>query len=130
MASSRQEASKGPRSGQEGFAGSAFGNTVDTDFTGLGITLDVVRRQIRQSLLDPDLPSDDVKRYAQTGEISVDGIPLVAGDLIVTRYVDSTAKDFDPNTDDDAVILLDTRLHPELQEHFLVRASSMPAVNE
>jgi isoleucyl-tRNA synthetase len=69
----------------------------------------------------PDLPSEDVKRYAETGEISVDGIPLVAGDLIVTRYVDSTAKDFDPNTDDDAVILLDTRLHPELQEHFLRR---------
>lgn len=69
----------------------------------------------------PELASEDVKKYAETGEISVDGIPLVAGDLIVTRYVDADDKDFDSNTDDDAVILLDTRLHPELQEHFLRR---------
>lgn len=69
----------------------------------------------------PELASDDVKKYAETGEISVDGIPLVAGDLIVTRYVEAADKDFDSNTDEDAVILLDTQLHPELQEHFLRR---------
>lgn len=69
----------------------------------------------------PEIASADVKRYAETGEISVDGIPLVAGDLIVTRYVEADDKDFDSNTDDDAVILLDTRLHPELEEHYLRR---------
>jgi isoleucyl-tRNA synthetase len=69
----------------------------------------------------PDLASDDVKQYAQSGEISVDGIPLQSGDLTVTRYVDSEDKDWASNTDEDAVILLDIRLHPELQEHFLRR---------
>ncbi|KAJ9112886.1 hypothetical protein QFC19_000441 [Naganishia cerealis] len=69
----------------------------------------------------PDLASEDVKKYAETGEISVDGVPLVAGDLIVTRYVDSEDNEWKSNTDDDAVILLDTRLHPELQEHFVRR---------
>lgn len=69
----------------------------------------------------PKLSSDEVKAYAKTDEIEVDGIKLVKGDLVVTRYVELTGEDWDTNTDADVVVLLDVRKHAELEEHLLRR---------
>ncbi|KAB5589114.1 Isoleucyl-tRNA synthetase [Ceratobasidium theobromae] len=70
----------------------------------------------------PNLSSEDVKAYVQTGSIDVAGIKLVAGDLAVQRYVelpeDGTAA---TNTDNDVVVVLDIRIHPELEGEGLAR---------
>jgi isoleucyl-tRNA synthetase len=75
------------------------------------------------------LTSDEVKQYLATGKISVDGIELVEGDLTAQRYVelaansstDSAAAQYETNTNNDVVILLDVRLRPELEQEGLAR---------
>lgn len=70
----------------------------------------------------PGLSSEDVKKYVETGTISVAGVPLVAGDLVVSRYVDLPADNsVATNTDNDVVILLDIKIYPELEEEGLAR---------
>lgn len=69
----------------------------------------------------PKLTSEEVKTYAETQEITVDGIKLVKGDLVVTRYVELTGEGWDTNTDNDVVVLLDVRKHAELEEHLIRR---------
>lgn len=57
-----------------------------------------------------------------TGTVDVAGIKLVAGDLAVQRFVelpeDGTAA---TNTDNDVVVVLDIRIHPELEGEALAR---------
>lgn len=70
----------------------------------------------------PDLTSEEVKEYETSGKIAIDGIELGPGDLIVSRYVDldpatDGEKSFDSNTDSDVTVLLDIRIHPELEVH-------------
>lgn len=70
----------------------------------------------------PTLASEAVKEYATTGKIDVAGIPLSAGDLIVSRFVDLPPDTtLATNTDNDVVILLDTKVYPELEEEGLAR---------
>lgn len=72
----------------------------------------------------PLLTSDDVKRYIETGVITVDGIQLVQGDLTVSRYVELSSGDqptLAANTDNDVVIVLDIQIHPELVGEGLAR---------
>jgi isoleucyl-tRNA synthetase len=69
----------------------------------------------------PQLTSDEVKEYAKTEEIVVNGIKLGKGDLVVTRYVELTGEDWDTNTDNDVVVVLDVRKHAELEEHLVRR---------
>ncbi|KAG8716690.1 isoleucine--tRNA ligase [Ceratobasidium sp. 395] len=70
----------------------------------------------------PNLTSDAVKEYVKSGTVDVAGIKLVAGDLTVQRYVelpeDGTAA---TNTDNDVVVVLDIRIHPELEGEALAR---------
>ncbi|KEP49591.1 isoleucyl-tRNA synthetase [Rhizoctonia solani 123E] len=70
----------------------------------------------------PNLSSDDVKSYVQTGTVDVAGIKLVAGDLTVQRYVDLPEDGTSAtNTDNDVVVVLDIRIHPELEGEGLAR---------
>ncbi len=74
----------------------------------------------------PKLTSEEVKEYERTGKIAVDGIELGPGDLVVSRYVDLAPavdgeKSFDTATDSDVTVLLDIRIHPELEVHALRR---------
>ncbi|KAF8756926.1 Class-I aminoacyl-tRNA synthetase [Rhizoctonia solani] len=70
----------------------------------------------------PNLTSDAVKSYVQTGAIDVAGISLVAGDLAVQRYVDLPDDGTSAtNTDNDVVVVLDIRIHPELEGEGLAR---------
>jgi isoleucyl-tRNA synthetase len=70
----------------------------------------------------PNLTSDAVKAYVKSGTVDVAGITLVAGDLAVQRFVeipeDGTAA---TNTDNDVVVVLDIRIHPELEGEALAR---------
>jgi isoleucyl-tRNA synthetase len=70
----------------------------------------------------PDVSSDAIRSYVQTGRLSVDGIELVAGDLTVSRYVDLPENGtFATATDSDAVVVLDIQLHPELEGEGVAR---------
>ena len=74
----------------------------------------------------PNVPSDDVRSYVQTGKIVVDGIELVEGDLTVQRYIDlpdpvEGQAQFATHTDNDVVVRLDIQVHAELQNEWLTR---------
>ena len=72
----------------------------------------------------PDVPSDDVKEYVETGKIVVGGIRLVEGDLQVQRYIELPAgheTQYATHTDNDVVVRLDIKAYPELTSEWLVR---------
>ncbi|TFY57073.1 hypothetical protein EVJ58_g7246 [Rhodofomes roseus] len=74
----------------------------------------------------PNVSSDDVRLYVQTGKISVDGIELVEGDLTVQRYIDlpepvEGQAQYATHTDNDVVVRLDIQAHAELQNEWLTR---------
>lgn len=69
--------------------------------------------------------SDEVKKYLETGKITVDGIELVAGDLAVRRSAGELeggeANKYDTNSDNDVVVLLDVTKYKELEGETLAR---------
>jgi len=72
----------------------------------------------------PKVTSDAVKGYIDTGKLTVDGIQLVAGDLTVQRYIElPTTGDelYATHTDNDVVVRLDIKVHPELMGEWLAR---------
>lgn len=72
----------------------------------------------------PNVSSDDVKAYVNTGKLYVDGIELVAGDLTIQRYLElpSGAEGrYGTHTDNDVVVRLDIQVHPDLQGEWLAR---------
>ncbi|GLB37567.1 putative class-I aminoacyl-tRNA synthetase family protein [Lyophyllum shimeji] len=72
----------------------------------------------------PNVSSDDVRSYINTGKISVDGIELVEGDLTVQRYLElpsSAEGQYATHTDNDVVVRLDIQVHPELEAEWLAR---------
>ncbi|OSD03974.1 isoleucine-tRNA ligase [Trametes coccinea BRFM310] len=75
----------------------------------------------------PSVSSDDVRKYVETGKITVDGIELVAGDLAVQRYIElpeqaeGGSAQYATNTDNEVVVRLDIQVHPELQTEYLAR---------
>jgi len=74
----------------------------------------------------PSVSSDDIYSYVQTGELTVDGIQLVAGDLSVQRYIElpepvEGQAQFATNTDNDVVVRLDVQAHADLQSEWLAR---------
>ncbi|KAJ7346787.1 tRNA synthetases class I-domain-containing protein [Mycena albidolilacea] len=92
------------------------------DWTVLGRKLRKDVGRVRNAL--PNVSSDDVKKFLDTGKISVDGIELVTGDITVQRYLDIPAaaqKQFATNTDNDVVVRLDIQIHPELMGEWLAR---------
>jgi isoleucyl-tRNA synthetase len=71
----------------------------------------------------PSLSSDDVRSYTQTGRVTVAGIELVEGDLIVQRYIELPEGEgaYATQTDNDVVMRLDIQVHPELAVEWLAR---------
>ncbi|EKM53938.1 uncharacterized protein PHACADRAFT_257438 [Phanerochaete carnosa HHB-10118-sp] len=72
----------------------------------------------------PNVPSEAIKRYRETGTLVVDGIELVEGDLAVQRYIELPAgaeAQFATNTDNDVVVRLDIQIHLELVGEWLAR---------
>lgn len=95
---------------------------VVADWTVLGRKLRKDVGRVRKAL--PDVSSDEVKAFLDTGKISVDGIELVTGDLTVQRYLElppAAQGQFATNTDNDVVVRLDIQVHPELVGEWLAR---------
>ena len=78
----------------------------------------------------PAVSSDAVRKYVQSGKLTVDGIELVAGDLTVQRYIELPEQvpgaegggaKHATNTDNEVVVRLDVTVHPELQTEYLAR---------
>jgi len=66
--------------------------------------------------------SEEVKHYSDSGKLTVDGIELVAGDLLVTRYVELPPGGTEvSNSDNEAVVILDVHVYPELQGEWFAR---------
>ncbi|KFA78228.1 hypothetical protein S40288_02651 [Stachybotrys chartarum IBT 40288] len=95
--------------------------SVNADWPVLGKKLKKDMARVKKGL--PGLTSDQVKGYIQDGEISVDGILLEKGDLVVKRGIkeDEASKKLETNTDGDVLTILDTELYPELAEEGLAR---------
>jgi isoleucyl-tRNA synthetase len=93
------------------------------DWTVLGRKLKKDVSRVRTAL--PEVPSDKIKEFLDTGKLTVDGnIELVTGDITVQRYLDIPAdaqKQFATNTDNDVVVRLDILVHPELVGEWLAR---------
>ena len=100
-------------------AGVKFRAVADWAVLGKKLRKDLAR--VKNAL--PSVPSDAVKAYMETGQLTVDGIELVAGDLTVQRYVDMQNSEdaYGSNSDNDVVVLLDVQVHPELQGEWLAR---------
>lgn len=96
--------------------------SVNADWPTLGKKLKKDVQKVKKAL--PSLSSDDVKRYVAEKKITVDGIELVEGDLVVKRGLkegDAASKGLEINTDEDVLTILDVNLYPELAHEGLGR---------
>jgi isoleucyl-tRNA synthetase len=92
------------------------------DWSVLGKKLRKDLRRVRDAL--PNVSSDDVKAYVETGKIMVAGIELVTGDLTVQRWLElppMSEGQYGTHTDNDVVVRLDIQVHPELLSEGLAR---------
>ena len=107
----------------EARCGIKFRATADYAVLGRKLRKDIGR--VKKGL--PLLSSEEVKAYLKDGKISVDGIELIQGDLTAQRYVELTqsaeegAAQYETNTNNDVVVLLDVRRRPELEQEGLAR---------
>lgn len=89
----------------------------------------VLGRKLRKDLARvknalPNVPSDAVKTYIDSGKLTVDGIELITGDLTVQRYLElppASEGQYSTHTDNDVVVRLDVQVHPELMGEWLAR---------
>ncbi|PWY94752.1 isoleucyl-tRNA synthetase,cytoplasmic [Aspergillus sclerotioniger CBS 115572] len=95
--------------------------SVSADWPTLGKKLKKEVQKVKKAL--PSLTSEDVKKFVAEKKMLVDGIELVEGDLVVKRGLkeDSSSANMEPNTDNDALTILDANLYPELAEQGLGR---------
>lgn len=95
--------------------------SVTADWPVLGKKLRKDMGKVKKAL--PNVTSDQVKDYAATGKLVVDGIELVEGDLVVRRGVkeDASTANSEINTDNDVLTILDCKIYPELKSEGLAR---------
>lgn len=95
--------------------------SVSADWPTLGKKLKKDAQKVKKAL--PALTSDDVKAFVKSKHITVDGIELEEEDLIVKRGLkeDEGSKNFETNTDNDVLTILDSALYPELAHEGLAR---------
>lgn len=104
----------------ENLSGVRYRAVADWSVLGRKLRKDLAR--VKNAL--PKISSEEVKEYVKTGKITVDGIPLVEGDLTVQRYIElpeSTDEKYATHTDNDVVVRLDVQVHPELMGEWLAR---------
>lgn len=91
------------------------------DWPVLGKKLKSDAKKVKEAL--PSLSSQDVQKYLKTGEIEVAGISLVKGDLSVIRGLpDSQVREGqEVRTDQNTLIVLDTKIYSELKTEGLAR---------
>lgn len=95
--------------------------SVSADWPVLGKKLKKDVQKVKKAL--PDVTSNDCKAFLSDKKISVAGIELVEGDLLVKRALkqDENSEHQETNTDDDVLTILDVAIHPELAQEGLAR---------
>ncbi|RCI14333.1 hypothetical protein L249_5945 [Ophiocordyceps polyrhachis-furcata BCC 54312] len=96
-----------------------FSVTADWPVLGKKLRKDMAR--VKKAL--PGLSSDQVQGYLEDGEILVDGIRLVAGDLVIRRGLaeDATSNNLEMNSDNEVLTILDVEICPELAQEGVAR---------
>ncbi|SCU87254.1 LAMI_0D05336g1_1 [Lachancea mirantina] len=91
------------------------------DWPVLGKKLKKDAKKVKDAL--PSVSSEQVKQYLETGKIEVAGIPLVKGDLAVSRALpgDKVGEGLESRTDQDVLIILDTKIYDDLKTEGLAR---------
>lgn len=91
------------------------------DWTVLGKKLRKDGAKVRNAL--PDVSSDACKAFVLDGKMDVAGVELVAGDLLINRYVDDAdSKTHENATDNDVIVILDIQKHSDLEHLTLLRS--------
>jgi isoleucyl-tRNA synthetase len=95
--------------------------TAVADWPVLGKKLKGDAKKVKAAL--PKVSSEEVQEFAKTGKITVDGIELIAEDLQVRRGLpeSKSADGQEARSSNDVLIILDTKLYPELQSEGLAR---------
>lgn len=95
--------------------------SVSADWPVLGKKLKKEVKKVKDAL--PKLTSEKVHQYTIDKKITVAGIELEHGDLVVKRALkdDKSSKFLETNTDEDVLTILDAELYPELADEGLAR---------
>ena len=95
--------------------------SVTADWPTLGKRLRKDAMKVRKALVT--LTNDQAKKFVQDKTITLEGIKLEEEDLIVKRELkeDDSSKNMEPNTDNEVLTILDTRLYPELAHEGIAR---------
>ncbi|WVR07005.1 isoleucine-tRNA ligase [Kwoniella sp. DSM 27419] len=104
----------------EASVGIKYRATADWSTLGKKLRKDVGK--VRAAL--PGLTTEQCKTYEKEGKLDLNGIELVTGDLVVTRYAEVAegSTEFDTASDDDVIIVLDIQRHAELDSLALLRS--------
>lgn len=102
---------------------------MDADWPVLGKKLRKDLPRLKKAL--PFVTSEQVKDYLASGNITIDGIELVAGDLTTQRYVELPAPiegseevdaaQYSSGSDSDVVVLLDIKVRPDFVQEAYAR---------
>ena len=95
--------------------------SVNADWPVLGKKLKKDVQKVKKGL--PDVSSAQCKSYLETGKLSVAGIELVEGDLVVKRSLAENAESGhqETNSDNDVLTILDCAIYPKLAQEGLAR---------
>ncbi|QLL31708.1 hypothetical protein HG536_0B05730 [Torulaspora globosa] len=91
------------------------------DWPVLGKKLKKDAKKVKDAL--PSVSSDEVQQYLETGKLQVAGIDLITGDLNVVRGLPESLAQagLETRSDQDVLIILDTKIYPELKTEGLAR---------
>lgn len=94
---------------------------LEVDWAVLGKKLRKDAQKVKKAL--PGVSSDAIKTFLKERKMTIDGIELVEGDMLVQRGLgdDDANKKQEFNTDGDVLIILDVDMYPELEEEGLAR---------
>ncbi|EPX74150.1 cytoplasmic isoleucine-tRNA ligase Irs1 [Schizosaccharomyces octosporus yFS286] len=93
--------------------------SAQADWPVLGKKLRKDMARVKKAL--PSVTTEDVKQFQKNGEMLLDGIKLVEGDLQIIRSVQNENEHLKSNTDGTCIVLLDTENDPQLQSEGLAR---------
>ncbi|CAO3627490.1 unnamed protein product [Cunninghamella echinulata] len=92
----------------------------EADLKVLGQKLKKDAMKVKKAL--PDLTDEQVKEFVKVKTMTVAGITVTDEDINVVRYFDANADvQYETNTDRDALVLLDVKSYPELEQEGLAR---------
>ena len=95
--------------------------SVDADWPTLGKKLKKDAQKVKKAL--PNLTSDEVRHFVETGQMTVGGIKISKEDLIVMRGLakDEASNHLETNSDNEVLTILDTKIDPFLQQSGIAR---------